>query len=187
MSEDIILKFLKDFPTTGMKKDKPYVILFDAKTGMGKSTIARTISQFDNSIILNNDEIRMWLKENNLDPSLKDTIQTLRLEKLLENNISCIHDSCFCHNWEKKKKYYDDKNIKYYIIRVVCSEETIKERLQVRTVDGINFSTATFNDYLWMKENVNNVPDEYITFIINTEEEIEPQVLEFLKQNNLDN
>lgn len=29
--------------------------------------------------------------------------------------------------------------------------------------------------------------DGYINFTINTEEEIEPQVLEFLKQNNLDN
>lgn len=187
MKEEIIKKFFEDFPITGTKKDKPYVILFDAKTGMGKSTVARTIAKYDSSIILNNDEIRKWLKDNNLDSSLKDELQTKRLEKLLDNNISCIHDSCFCHNWEKKKKYYDDKNIKYYIIRIECSEETVKERLKTRTVDGINFSTATFNDYLWMKENVSNVPDEYINFTINTESEIEKQVLDFLKQNNLDN
>jgi hypothetical protein len=52
-----LLKFFEDFPITGTKKDKPYVILFDAKTGMGKSTVARTIAKYDSSIILNNDEI----------------------------------------------------------------------------------------------------------------------------------
>ena len=187
MTENIIEKFMKDFPIIGEKKEKPYVILFDAKTGMGKSTVARIIAKYDNSVILNNDEIRKWLKDNKFDSTLKDELQNLRLERLLENNVSCIHDSCFCHNWEKKKKYYDDRNIKYYIIRITCSEEIVKERLKNRTVDGINFSTATFNDYLWMKENVSSVPDEYINYTINTEKEIDTQVLDFLKQNNLDN
>ena len=187
MSEEIINKFLNDFPIKGTTKEIPYVILFDAKTGAGKSTVAQIIAKYDKSIILNNDEVRQWLKINNLDSSLKDELQRLRLEKLLDNNISCIQDSCFCHNWKKKKKYYDDNNIKYYIIRISCSDDIIKERLKTRKLDGINFSTATFDDYLWMKENIKNVPDEFINFIINTEEEIIPQVLDFLKQNNLDN
>lgn len=187
MTEEIKEKFLKDFIILGKEKVSPYVILFDAYTGMGKSTVARTISKYDESVILNNDEIRMWLKNNDLPTSLKDELQTFRLEELLNKNISCIHDSCFCHNWQKKKQYYDENNIKYYIIRIECKRETVEERLKTRTVDGINFSTATFNDYLWMAENVERIPEEYIDFVINTEENIEEQVLEFLKQNNLDN
>ena len=56
-------KFIEDFPIPKGNKNKPYIILFDAYTGMGKSTVAREISKCDDSIILNNDEVRSWLKD----------------------------------------------------------------------------------------------------------------------------
>ena len=33
---DIITKFIKDFPIPKGNKDNPYIILFDAYSGMGK-------------------------------------------------------------------------------------------------------------------------------------------------------
>lgn len=55
------------------------------------------------------------------------------------------------------------------MIRVKCSELIVKERLSSRVKDGTNYSIASFNDYLWMKENVPHVDDNLVDFTINNE------------------
>ena len=112
-------------------------------------------------------------------------LQEYRLEKLLENNNSCIIDSCFCHNYKSKLEYYKRLGIKYYIIRLECSSKIVKERLKKRTISNENYSIANYDDYLWMKDNVERVPMELIDFIINTEENINEQVISFLTKYNL--
>lgn len=178
-------KFIEDFRIPVGTKNKPYIILLDGYTGMGKTTVAKAIAKIDNSIILNNDEIRHWLNDYQDKTNIKEKLQKYRLELLLKNNNSCIYDSCFCHNWKDKIKYYDKLGYEYYIIRLVCSDEVIKERLSKRTVNKDNYSIATYNDYLWMKENVSHVDDEKISYIINTEENIEDQVKEFILKYSL--
>ena len=177
---DIKERFIKDFPIFKGEKSKPYIILFDAYTGMGKSTVAKEIAKKDNSVILNNDQVRDWLSDYNDSTNLKSELQNYRLELLLKNNNSCICDSCFCHNWKEKIKYYDKLGYKYYIIRLVCDEEVIKERLSKRVKDENNFSVADYNGYLWMKENVSLVDDELIDFTIDTDGNLEEQIDEFL-------
>ena len=61
----------------------------------------------------------------------------------------------------------------------------VKKRLEKRTISNENYSIANYNDYLWMKDNVKRVPMELIDFIINTENDIEKQVLDFLTKYNL--
>lgn len=61
----------------------------------------------------------------------------------------------------------------------------VKERLSSRVKDGTNYSIASFNDYLWMKENVSHIDDNLINFTINTETNIEEQVDDFLNHFNL--
>ena len=101
---DIKEKFINDFPIIGKRKTNKYIILFDAYTGMGKSTVSKIIQKYDNSIIINNDEIRNWLNDYSDNTNSKTELQKYRLELLLNNNISCISDSCFSHNWIEKKK-----------------------------------------------------------------------------------
>ena len=177
-------KFIKDFPVPKGNKDNPYIILFDAYTGIGKSTVAKVIAKKDNSVILNNDQVRDWLNDYHDSTNLKSDLQKYRLELLLNNN-SCIFDSCFCHNWKEKIKYYKKIGYKYYIIRLECSELIVKERLSSLVRDGANYSIANFNDYLWMKENVPHVDDNLVDFTINTETNIEEQVDDFLNHFNL--
>ena len=59
--------FIEKFPIIKGNKENPYLILFDAYCGQGKSYISKIISKYDNSIIMNNDEVRSWLNnyENN--------------------------------------------------------------------------------------------------------------------------
>ena len=81
LDEKLLRYFLMKFPIVEGNKTNPYVILIDGYTGMGKSTVAKCISKFEDSIILNNDEVRCFLndyKNNNY-----KLLQEYRLEKLL--------------------------------------------------------------------------------------------------------
>ena len=174
--------FLNDFPIFKGNKENPYIILFDAYTGQGKSFVSKVISKYDKSIILNNDEIRNWLNDYTDKNNLRNELQRYRLELLLKNNNSCILDSCFCHNWKDKKVYYDSLGYKYYIIRLDCSDAVVEKRLQERVKNNDNYSEANYNDYLWMKNNVSHVDDDLIDYVINTEKDVELQVKEFLNK-----
>lgn len=173
-------KFIKDFPIPKGNKNKPYIILFDGYTGTGKSTVAREIAKKDGSIVLNNDQIRDWLNDYDDTTNLKNDLQKYRLELLLKNHNSCILDSCFCHNWKEKIEYFNQLGYLYFIIRLECDETIIKKRLSSRVKDGINYSIADFQGYLWMKENVSHVDDNFIDYTINTEKNIESQIDQFI-------
>lgn len=185
MNDKLIVNFIEKFPIEKGKKDEPYVIIIDGYTGMGKSTVARCISKFDNSVILNNDEVRCFLNDYGDKSNLKDYLQKYRLEKMLENNNSCIIDSCFCHNYKEKLDYYNSLGVKYYVIKLECSSEVVKERLEKRKLDKNNFSIANYDDYLWMMNNVERVPMDLVDFVIDTEVDIDEQVINFLMKYNL--
>lgn len=185
ISPKTLKEFVKEFPIHKGKKEKPYIILLDGYTGMGKTTVSKELAKQDNSIILNNDEVRAFLNDYKDTTNLKDALQKYRLKRLLLNKNSCICDSCLCHNYEDKLEYYKSLGYPYYIIRLECSEEVVKERLEKRIVNKDNASIATFNNYLWMKENVKRVPLERIDFTMNTEKDIKSQVKEFISKYRL--
>ena len=177
-------KYIKEYPIPNGDKKEPYIILFDAYIGQGKSTVSKMISKYDKSIILNNDELRNWLDDYSSVDILYE-LQWYRLDLLLKNNNSCILDSSSTKNWNYKKRYFDKQGYKYYIIRLVCDEDIIKERLSSRTKDGINFSIANYEDYLDIKKTYPRIDDSLISFTIDTGKDIEPQVIEFLNKYNL--
>ena len=168
-------RFIADFPIHIGSKKEPYIILFDAYTGQGKSYVSKIISNIDKSVILNNDEIRNWLNDYTDKNNLRNELQRYRLELLLKD----------------KKAYYDSLGYKYYIIRLDCSDAVVEKRLQERVKNDDNYSEANYNDYLWMKNNVSHVDDDLIDFVINTEKDVELQVKEFynkyLEENKGDN
>ena len=180
--EDILLNFLEQFPILKGNAQKPCIIFFDGYTGMGKTTVAKCIQKHYTAVILNNDEVRNFLHDYQDKTSLKDFLQKYRLEKLLQNHNHCIYDSCFCHNYEEKLSYAKKLGYSFYIVRLECSEKVIKERLEKRKVTKDNFSISTFNDYLWMKNHVKRVPIELIDFTIYTDQDLEPQIVQFVKE-----
>ena len=180
--EDILLNFLEQFPILKGNAQKPCIIFFDGYTGMGKTTVAKCIQKHYPAVILNNDEVRNFLHDYQDKSSLKDFLQKYRLEKLLQNHNHCIYDSCFCHNYEEKLSYAKKLGYSFYIVRLECSEKVIKKRLEKRKVTKDNFSISTFNDYLWMKNHVKRVPLELIDFTIYTDQDLEPQIVQFVKE-----
>ena len=180
-------KFINDFPIYNGNKNNPYIILFDAYTGQGKSYVSKIISKLDNSVILNNDEVRNWLNDYSDKSNLRNDLQKYRLELLLKNGNSCIMDSCFCHNWKEKKEYYDKLGYKYYIIRLKCNDEVVEKRLEERIKNNDNYSDANYNDYLWMKSNVSHVDNNLVDYVIDTEKDVEFQVKDFFSKFDLIN
>ena len=180
--EEILKDFLKEFPITEGKAIRPHIILLDGYTGMGKTTVAKCIQKYHPAVILSNDEVRYFLNDYQDRSDLKNFLQRYRLEKLLENHNHCIYDSCFCHNYEEKLSYAKKLGYSFYIVRLECSEKVIKERLEKRKVTKDNFSISTFNDYLWMKNHVKRVPIELIDFTIYTDQDLEPQIVQFVKE-----
>ena len=79
LNPKVLKDFLKEFPITKGKKEKPYIILLDAYCGMGKTTVAKAISEQDHSTILNNDEVRRFLNDYQDNTNLKDNLQKYRL------------------------------------------------------------------------------------------------------------
>ena len=71
-------KFINDFKVPKGNKKTPYIILFDAYTGVGKSYVSKVISSFDNSIILNNDEVRNYLNDYTEKSNLRNELQRYR-------------------------------------------------------------------------------------------------------------
>ncbi len=176
MNKELIDDFIKKFPIPKGNVKNPYIILFDGYTGMGKSTIAKEFVKLEDAIILNNDEVRNFLNDYHDKNNTKDELQKYRLHKLLENNNNCICDSCFCHNYESKLKFYNSLGYKYFIIRIECSDKTIEKRLNNRKWSNATYSRANYNDYLWMKENVKRVPQNLIDFTINNNAELVSQL-----------
>ena len=78
MSQKIIDDFIKRFPISKGNSKDPYIILFDAYTGMGKSTIALELAKHEDVIILNNDEVRNFLNDYNDKTNMKDSLQRYR-------------------------------------------------------------------------------------------------------------
>lgn len=177
-------QFLNKFPIYKGNKKKPYIILFDAYIGMGKSTISKIISKLDGSIILNNDEVKYYFNIYD-DSKLIYDLQFYRLKELLKNNNSCIFDCNLSKNKNKKLDYLTHLGYDYYIIRLECSDEIIKTRLSNRKIDEINYSLANFEDYLEMKKNIPKIKDELISYTINTENDLEIQIKDFLNKYNL--
>lgn len=180
--EELLKSFLEKFPITEGTAKMPCIILLDGYTGMGKSTVAKCIQKYYPVVILNNDEVREFLGDYQDASILKNELQKYRLEKLLAHHNHCILDNCFCHNYQEKLSYIKGLGYPFYIVRIECPENVIEERLQKRKIDKHNHSIATFDDYLWMKANISRVSLSLIDFIIETDKDLDSQVLQFIHQ-----
>lgn len=181
MTEELKNEFLNKFPVPVGDKENPYIILFDAYSGMGKTTVSRKIAEYEDVVILNNDEVRHFINDLNDKTDLKNKLQAMRLEMLISNHNNCICDSSFSHEYERKLEFIKKLKCSYYIVRLICDEDVVKERMDKRVLDDVNYSLATYKGHLWMKENVPLVPDDLIDFVIYTDQDIEGQVQEFIK------
>lgn len=176
MTDELVESFFNKFPIPKGCAKEPYVIVFDAYSGMGKSTVSRELTKYIDAVILNNDEVRCFLNDLNDTTDLKNRLQRMRLESLLKNHNNCILDNCFSHQYERKLQILKDLKCRYFTVRLECDEAIIKERMDKRTIDGINFSGADYQHHLRMIKTIKRVPDELIDYTIYTDQELDEQI-----------
>ena len=169
--------FLKEFPIPHGQNLHPFLVLFDAYIGMGKSTVAKALAPLIDAVIVNNDAVRDFLHEPRDVTNRKDILQEFRIKALLANHNNCICDSNLCTHNYRKLHLYESLGCKYYIVRLECPEEVVCERLEKRHAGAQNFySHATYADHLAMKAAVALLPADRIDFAIATDRDLFPQV-----------
>ncbi len=96
--------FDKYFPVVMGDKERPYLVLFDALIGYGKSYVARRLADIDGSIIICNNQVRYRLNDYD-DQHAQEwhELQHQRIKALLANGNSLIIDECLPINYQKKQ------------------------------------------------------------------------------------
>ncbi len=157
--------------------------------GTGKSFLAEELSRSlsENPIYISTDLVRRHLfdfSHHQYEPfgsklysqEKRDLVYNalyLIVEILLNQKLTLILDGTFYSQSKRQPliKICQRLNQKLIIIRTVCSEETIKQRIYERKKRGDNSSDADFNIYLEIKERFETIHHPHL--IIDTEKEIQ--------------
>ena len=170
-----------------------YGITFFAAPGVGKSTVAKMISQKTGLYITANDKIRRIAESCGIDPNenrkMIESVANDRTVYMLKNNTSMIIDANMHFFWQSALNNFKNNNAKLYFVKLECDEDTILKRIEERALNfgnNENLSRAVADDYFRYKARAEEtpIPEELITFTIKTNtnyEEMEKQVVELIK------
>jgi len=173
--------------------DFVYGITFIGPPGVGKSTIAKLISQRLGMHVSSNDKIRRMLDSLGIDAALNQPLlERLAYEKtayMLQNNTSIIIDANCLTAYKKVDENFAKYNSECLYIKLDCSEREVLRRISDREKNfgkNDNYSRGTKRDYdNYLNRLKNNpFPIEKIFFTINTEEKLEPQVDKLVEKIN---
>ncbi len=126
-------EFVKNTKTKGQKTLNPVVVALIGLVGSGKSTLAREIGKVLGWQVIENDKIRVMLRENGEGFNLQNTheIVSAMLHKILKVGGNVILDSDFIDSKKRKKLEYFAKKFsaKTIYIRTFCDKDLMIERL----------------------------------------------------------
>lgn len=184
MEQIAIAKFFNShFRVADGNKSQPYLILFDAYIGYGKSYISHLISKLDNSIIVDNNEVRYVLNDYSDEKAeIWRDLQRKRIQNLLKSGHSVIVDNCLTISTEKKLDFIRSLGYPFYIIRLDIDESTLKRRLNKRKLDPPEqYSVINYQDAVAVRDNNQNkrLPDYLIDYSIDSNKNVEQQVRAF--------
>lgn len=170
-NDEINSIFAKYFLITKGSKRAPYIVLFDAMIGYGKSYVAKKLAELDGSIIISNNEVRYRLGD--YADKYSDQwheLQKKRIKKLLTAGNSLIIDECLPINYQKKLDFYKGLGVPVYIIRLDCNKDVWAERVKTRKFNPpYEYSVIDYNDAVAINAQYPaHVPDELIDYAINT-------------------
>ena len=163
--------FNKYFPVVEGNKEKPYLVLFDALIGYGKSYVARRLANIDGSIIICNNQVRYRLGDYG-DQHAQEwhELQHQRIKALLTNGNSLIID--------EKLDFYRGLGYPVFIVRLDCDKDVWAERLKKRRFNPPEeYSVINYDDAVKLNSrHPAHVPDELVDFTIDTTDSVDEQI-----------
>ena len=171
--------FNKYFPVVEGNNEKPYLVLFDALIGYGKSYVARRLAELDGSVIVDNNQVRYQL--NDYDDKLAEQwheLQHQRIKALLANGNSLIIDECLPINYQKKLDFYGSLGVPMIIVRLDCAKDVWAERLKKRRFNPPEeYSVINYDDAVELNSHYHaHIPDELVDFTIDTTDNVDEQI-----------
>ena len=171
--------FNKYFPVVEGNKEKPYLVLFDALIGYGKSYVARRLANIDGSIIICNNQVRYRLGDYD-DQHAQEwhELQHQRIKALLANDNSLIIDECLPINYQKKLDFYGSLGVPMIIVRLDCDKDVWAERLKKRRFNPPEeYSVINYDDAVELNSHhPAHIPDELVDFTIDTTDNVDEQI-----------
>ena len=171
--------FNKYFLVVEGNKEKPYLVLFDALIGYGKSYVARRLANIDGSIIICNNQVRYRLGDYD-DQHAQEwhELQHQRIKALLANDNSLIIDECLPINYQKKLDFYRGLGYPVFIVRLDCDKDVWAERLKRRRFNPPEeYSVINYDDAVELNSRYPaHVPDKLVDFTIDTTDNVDEQI-----------
>lgn len=183
------------------KKTKAFLVVVCGLIGTGKSTLSAGLAERIGFKVLRSDELRKGVagldkKEHNYEPfgegiysrEFFDATYEALFEKacsLLEKGDGLILDASF-----KKEKYRSEARkiahsfkTPFLLIECRCSDEVIKERLDIREREGVDISDGRWPVFLKQKNDFESITEisEKEHLIINTHKALEDNLKEILR------
>ena len=187
-SMDIRKAFDEYFPVVVGNKEKPYIVLFDALIGYGKSYVSQKLASIDGSLIIDNNQVRYRLNDyHDQYASEWHELQHQRVKNLLDRGNSLIIDECLPINYQKKLDFYGSLGVPMIIVRLNCDAEVWKQRLKARRFNPpYEYSVINYNAAVELNSRYRaHIPDELVDFTLDTTNNVDEQVCElaeFIKQ-----
>ena len=185
-------KFLATIKTENYTRYNPTLLIgIIGITGSGKSTISKYLSENLNIPTTSNDQIRRFFNKNNVpgEAPMQNFLELLAEERtriLLSKGISHIIDADLLLHWESAKANAQEYGAKFILIRIVCPEEIILQRIAKREKMGGDLSLASSNKYFERKEIYlkTTIPKDEVFATIDTSTEINEQCLHLIEKIN---
>lgn len=184
--QELIEKYLCTIKIKPFNTKKLFAIGLIGLTGSGKSFISDRLAEKMDMFVASNDRIRRFL--NKLDykgtSPMQETVQKIAEASsayLYRNNISHIIDADIIKFHEVARQNAEKYGAIFFIIHVICPEETILERLKKRQKEIIdnpdsNLSRVGQEEYLKRKKIHQELPLPEIFFTIDTSKELSEQI-----------
>jgi len=133
--------YLTTIKTTSKNTKVVFLVGMVGLVGVGKSTFSQALSARLGLYVASNDTIRRWLNSQGI-PGIsprQDLVQKIAEASsryLFAQSISHILDADLVEYYDRARRYADEFGVRFFLIHLVASEETILSRIEKRTAKG---------------------------------------------------
>lgn len=163
-SDDMAARYLRFATRFTWESLKPFVVIISGLTGSGKSTLARELGERLGMPVINSDTVRKTIAEKSgwqnvafntgiYNPRMTEkTYGTMAREagKRIRSGSGVILDATFGRKAHREKiiRLAERHRVPFFLIHCVASEETTKNRLVQRALEGKDISDGRWEIYL---------------------------------------